>query len=277
VKTHAATFRVPAREDAFAAALEGLTRVNEGLMQRQAIPPLYQAGVRYKDEPRDVWRHALDVLGEGWGDCEDLSAYRAAELRHTGEDPAAAVNVYKSGPSRYHAVVLRGDGTIEDPSKVLGMGAKPAMNLKPTRSANLVGADPTPADAFTFEIIKVPQGYGRRGGFRGYFRIPLGVLPGAVGPQAMFTLGPQVPTADAALTAAAASAQKALLDNPAIKDALSKVPAVAQAAQVLTNPAVVAALKNPASLANMTTMLARPDIAVENVAKLADGIKKIFS
>jgi hypothetical protein len=46
---------VPARADAFEAALEGLTRLNEGLMQRgAAIPPLYEAGVRYRDEKRDV-------------------------------------------------------------------------------------------------------------------------------------------------------------------------------------------------------------------------------
>src|SRR5262245_53395466 len=123
--THVPKFRIPARAEAFSAALEGLTRLNESLMHRERVPPLYQAGVVYKDEPRDVWRHALDVAGEKWGDCEDLAAYRAAELRVSGEDPGAAVTVYQSGPNRYHAVVGRGDGTMEDPSRVLGMGQRP--------------------------------------------------------------------------------------------------------------------------------------------------------
>jgi hypothetical protein len=283
VKTHDAIFRVPARGDAFGAALEGLTRVNVGLMEREHVPPLYEAGVKYKDEPRDIWRHAVDVAHEGWGDCEDLSAYRAAELRVTGEDPAAAVAVYKSGPSRYHAVVQRGDGSIEDPSRALGMGApkeakaKPMRNPRPTRTANVVGEDPTPADAITFEIIQIPGGWGRRAGYRGYFRIPLGVLSATGAPQALFSVGPQVPNPQAAVATAATSAAKALVDNPLVQQALSKLPpGAAQAAQVLTNPSVVAALKNPASLLNMQAALARPDIALQNAGKVAAAIKNLF-
>lgn len=280
MKNHDAIFRVPSRGDAFSAALEGLTRVNVGLMQQQPLPPLYEAGVKYKDEPRDIWRHAVDVAGEKWGDCEDLSAYRAAELRVSGEDPAAAVHVYKSGSSRYHAVVQRGDGSIEDPSRALGMGApkeSKMRNVRPTKTANVVGEDPTPADAITFEIIAIPGGWGKRAGYRGYFRIPLGVLPGASTPQALFTVGPQTPTQQAAAATAATSAAKALVDNPLIQQALSKLPpGAAQAAQVLTNPTVVAALKNPASLLNMQAALARPDIALQNAGKVAAFVKNLF-
>lgn len=278
MKNHDAVFRVPSREDAFTAALEGLTRVNVGLMEREPLPPLYQSGVRYKDEPRDVWRHAVDVAGEKWGDCEDLAAYRAAELRVSGEDPAASVYVYKSGPSRYHAVVQRGSGELEDPSRALGMGEKKSMrNPRPTRTANVVGEDPTPKDAVTFEIIAIPGGWGRRAGYRGYFRVPLGILPGTTSPQALFTVGPQAPTQQAAAATAAASAAKALVDNPLVQQALSKLPpGAAQAAQVLTNPTVVAALKNPASLLNINAALARPDIALQNAGKLVADIKHLL-
>lgn len=116
-----ATLSLPARSAAFDAALEGLTRLNERILSAVPLPPLYSSGVRYRTEPREMWRHAADVLREGWGDCEDLSAWRAAELRLSGEDPGASVATYKSGPRRYHAVVLRGDGTTEDPSRALGM------------------------------------------------------------------------------------------------------------------------------------------------------------
>jgi hypothetical protein len=116
-----ATVHVPPSALSYEAALEGLTRIDERQLRAGDFPPLYDSGVRYKREPRDVWRHAVDVFSSGWGDCEDLSAIRAAQLRLSGEDPDAHVTVYQSGPTRYHAIVGRGDGTYEDPSKILGM------------------------------------------------------------------------------------------------------------------------------------------------------------
>ncbi len=119
-----ATMRIPISAASYAAAIEGLTRIDERILSSGVgakIPPIYQSGVRYKREPQDVWRHVGDVLKSGWGDCEDLSAWRAAELRVSGEDPKAHVAVYQSGPRRYHAIVARGDGSTEDPSRRLGM------------------------------------------------------------------------------------------------------------------------------------------------------------
>ena len=113
--------RVPVSAASYAAAIEGLTRINERILGAGRYPPLYRSGVVYKREPRDVWRHAGDVRAAGWGDCEDLSAWRAAELRISGQDPRAHVGVYQSGPRRFHAIVVRGDGSTEDPSRRLGM------------------------------------------------------------------------------------------------------------------------------------------------------------
>lgn len=86
-------------------------------------PPIYETGLRYQREPRgeERWLPPSDVLRRGHGDCEDLAAYRAAELRVTGEDPEAEARVVRTGPRTWHAVVLRGDGDWEDPSAALGM------------------------------------------------------------------------------------------------------------------------------------------------------------
>ena len=103
------------------AAAEGLTLVNVDQMRRRVFPPLYSSGIRYKVESGEHWQPAAALLAARRGDCEDLAAYRAAELRVSGQDPDAAVAIYKSRPRVYHAVVKRGDGTIEDPSLRLGM------------------------------------------------------------------------------------------------------------------------------------------------------------
>lgn len=100
-------------------ALAGLTAMD--LAYVPELPPLYEAGVRYRREAPDTWSTADIVYARGFGDCEDLAAWRAAELRITGEDPAATADLYEVAPRKWHAIVLRGDGTIEDPSKVLGM------------------------------------------------------------------------------------------------------------------------------------------------------------
>lgn len=103
------------------AAAEGLTLVNVDQMRRRVFPPLYSSGIRYKVERGEQWQPAAALLANRSGDCEDLSAYRAAELRVSGVDPDARVTIYKSRPRVYHAVVRRGDGSLEDPSLRLGM------------------------------------------------------------------------------------------------------------------------------------------------------------
>jgi hypothetical protein len=119
-----AEIHIPPSALSYEAALEGLTRIDERQIGAGNFPSLYRSGVRYRREPRDVWRHAVDVFRSGVGDCEDLAAIRVAQLRVSGADPEASVMVYQSGLNRYHAIVRRGDGTTEDPSRILGMGRK---------------------------------------------------------------------------------------------------------------------------------------------------------
>lgn len=96
------------------------------------IPKLYKSGVRYQ---RDVCRapnvdgacerflSPLQLLRERVGDCDDLAPWRAAERILAGDRKARAVAIRSPGIG-WHVVVKRGNGTIEDPSRVLGMGKK---------------------------------------------------------------------------------------------------------------------------------------------------------
>ena len=115
---------VPANLATLTALLEGLTIANMWLLRNHSqLPPLYQSGVRYKAEPpgEEKWEIATRVYAQGFGDCEDLAAWRAAELRLAGETNARAIGIKAGRKRRWHAVVKRADGTIEDPSRALGM------------------------------------------------------------------------------------------------------------------------------------------------------------
>lgn len=59
------------------------------------------------------------ALAQGWGDCDDLAPWLAAE--RTVRD--GIVSVPWCLPSRvgWHVIVLRDDGAREDPSAVMGM------------------------------------------------------------------------------------------------------------------------------------------------------------
>lgn len=125
----------------YASALEGLTRVNEEIYRRDPrLPSVYdtRVNVRYDGtDPNEDWLNVREVIRMRRGDCEDLAAARAAELRVRFNDPQARVHVYRSAPKMTHAVVLRGDGVTEDPARRLGMGSKGSTEL---RAADSIGA-----------------------------------------------------------------------------------------------------------------------------------------
>lgn len=114
---------VPASRAAITAMLEGLTVLDMVLMSAHPgrFPPLYESGIRYRREPdgRERWLTAPEMLAVGFADCEDISAWRAAELRLAGV-PAKAVAI-RTGKRRFHGIVLLPDKTFEDPSVRLGM------------------------------------------------------------------------------------------------------------------------------------------------------------
>jgi len=109
------------------AALEAVTTAQVPQLASGQVPDIreaIQAGrVKWKPEPPgdEHFDDARTVLGRGWGDCDDLAPWHAAGLRASGEDPEARAMVYRSGPRRWHAVVERSNGTIDDPSLWAGM------------------------------------------------------------------------------------------------------------------------------------------------------------
>jgi hypothetical protein len=116
------------RRDALDAALEACTISNHGMVKRRLVPTAASAikagKVKWHPEPPgdEHFDLAPTVLARGHGDCDDLAPWHAGSLRATGTDPDAVAFVKRSGPNRWHALVRRGDGSIEDPSLAAGMG-----------------------------------------------------------------------------------------------------------------------------------------------------------
>jgi hypothetical protein len=107
-------------------ALEAVTRLNESLIKAGASPTSHQlirGGAIWKPEPPgdEHFDHGAKIAERRWGDCDDWAPLHAATLRVTGADPGARAVVRKSGPKRWHATVIRSDGSEDDPSLAAGM------------------------------------------------------------------------------------------------------------------------------------------------------------
>lgn len=114
--------KIPAKRRFIRAALRGLVATNREYLRTGRFPRLYESGVYYKPErkrrgPED-WQTVAELHERGHGDCEDLAAARAAELQEAGDESAYA-DAVRTGAKRFHAIVVRGDGTVEDPSRKL--------------------------------------------------------------------------------------------------------------------------------------------------------------
>jgi hypothetical protein len=103
------------------AQLLGWQRAARYILDKGNFPPLYESGVRYRQESRgqEFWKLPDQVLSDGYGDCEDLAAWRSAELELAGEQ--AEIVLVRAKPTLWHVAVKRGNGRIEDPSRRLGM------------------------------------------------------------------------------------------------------------------------------------------------------------
>lgn len=120
-------FNLPARREPLRKAIEFLVALNRDWLRRAGgrVPMLYQTDVVYEREgrtiagrPKEVFRQIPEVLRRGEGDCEDLAAWRIAELRERGIN--AQPRITKHG-NFFHVAVRLPDGRIDDPSKRLGM------------------------------------------------------------------------------------------------------------------------------------------------------------
>lgn len=116
-------------EDILNAALEATTRANQQLMMAGEAPAIEEAirdGLRWKPENFGDGEHfdlAPVAAVRGWGDCDDLAPWLAAERRIQGDTGAVAF-ARRSGPNKFHALVRSGDGEIIDPSVWAGMKAR---------------------------------------------------------------------------------------------------------------------------------------------------------
>lgn len=107
-------------------ALEAVTRLNEQMIKDGSSPTadqLIARGAIWKPEPpgQEHFDHGALIAKRGEGDCDDWAPLKAAQLRVTGVDPGARAVVKKSGEKRWHAIVQRSDGSIDDPSLDAGM------------------------------------------------------------------------------------------------------------------------------------------------------------
>lgn len=106
------------------------------------IPPILESGVYYEEDPpgTEDWRDCYTVLARGKGDCDNVVAWRIAELRAAGINAKPIIKWQKvpkemmislghpahmvpdEGVDMVHVMVELPDGRIEDTSKLLGMG-----------------------------------------------------------------------------------------------------------------------------------------------------------
>lgn len=132
------------------AALLGLSMIGyvdllTGIRDGHPYPLLYESGVVYEREPpgSEVWQSVRATNSLRSGDCEDLAAgYRVPELWLLGETAARPI-VKRISARLRHILVERGDGTIEDPSLILGMHADEPYERAQARAA-VLPVHPTP-------------------------------------------------------------------------------------------------------------------------------------
>ena len=107
--------------------LDCLTKICEAYLRRHPrTPALYESGVKYLEEPpgAEDWDDIPTTIAMEVTDCETLACWRAAELRTRGGIAAEAVfsrEAQDNGTQLYHILVRYPDGTVEDPSRILGM------------------------------------------------------------------------------------------------------------------------------------------------------------
>ena len=123
--------------------LDVVTEVNREYMRsfKGRIPPLLKSGLEWRQEPWagvfEEFADCLTALSRGWLDCDDAVPYRRADLaEYEGESSSNSI-YYRENPRKphfiggamvllpptytYHVQVRRGNGTIEDVSRLLGM------------------------------------------------------------------------------------------------------------------------------------------------------------
>lgn len=117
-----------AGESSIQLALDALCAWDLKLIQHHHVPPIYDAGVKYTREILcthngkigicEEWVTCDEIILRGGGDCEDLGSWLGAQYRSQGIQARPFPRRSSVG---WHIQVRLPDGSIEDPSAVLGM------------------------------------------------------------------------------------------------------------------------------------------------------------
>ena len=122
-----------------------LTQLNVWYLEdTPGVPDLYASGVRYASDYEAIggqperW-DSIPWLIARWrkhgigADCKRLCAWRAAELRVRDRERARCTHTsrWEGGRVLFHVLVERADGSLEDPSAILGMHEHLARNPLP--------------------------------------------------------------------------------------------------------------------------------------------------
>jgi hypothetical protein len=146
--------------------LNWLARENARLLkERPELPLLYDSGVVYRRENDETWCDFINMLAQGFEDCDGLAAARAGELMARGwealqpGDPGyeqakrlklkkiraevlLRTNTAPDEPGLYHCVVRYKVGSQwhrDDPSARLGMHGRIANEVRQRWAAALAG------------------------------------------------------------------------------------------------------------------------------------------
>jgi hypothetical protein len=121
-----ANFKVKQDKANYLGLIDCIVEINLWCLSQWSFPSLYDSRVLYASEPwgQEVFQTVPALYLRGLGDCEDLVAARVSELRNHGY--YAKANMSQSGRSPsggrlFHFTVLHENGSIEDPSRLLGM------------------------------------------------------------------------------------------------------------------------------------------------------------
>ncbi len=130
--------------------LDALVMADLLYLRTHNVPPLYESGVVYQEEPKDLFHHLATgerveefahvepVLSRKWGDCDDLGPWRCAELRAAGEAAETRIQ-WKMLPSGklFHILVRRPPGAVRqiDPRYQYRDDGSPNMFGDPVRTA----------------------------------------------------------------------------------------------------------------------------------------------
>ena len=107
--------------------MDALVSMNvDYLREHPETPWLYQSGVRYQEEKEgeELWQDIPKVLERGVADCEDLAGWRVGEMivrENMAARPHVSAARQPDGKYLFHIRAQRPDGSLEDPSQILGM------------------------------------------------------------------------------------------------------------------------------------------------------------